>query len=271
MSKAVLATQMAVPKVPMAKQAILFLVALGLASAGAAWGFLDIMAAAVIDGGESEGATYAGAYLALQLVFTSIAIPQVAKLCRRLGEVKAFRLAHRSVTLIWALAGSLMLMGYTEEWLLLVFAPFFGALMGFTVVLNPLIASRLMPGEDTSRVSARMSAVGGIGWGGGALIGGWITSHSALGWGVLAAGLSVIPLALLSVQSLQPEAKIAAKLAPKESLGTWQLLKKNRDLLTVALLSAGLACFSAPLIGLTVPVAEELYHREFISSASIIA
>ena len=74
-----------------------------------------------------------------------------------------------------------MLMGYTEEWLLLVFAPFFGALMGFTAVLNPLIARRLMPGEDMSRVSARMSAVGGIGWGGGALIGGWTTSHSAQG------------------------------------------------------------------------------------------
>lgn len=44
---------------------------------------------------------------------------------------------------------------------------------------------------------------------------------------MLAAGLSVIPLALLSVQSLQPEAKIAAKLAPNQSQGTWQLLSAH--------------------------------------------
>lgn len=137
-----------------------FLGALGLAAFGSAWGFLDIMAIAVVCGGESEGTVYAGAYVATTMVFTALTVPQVSRASDRLGDIAAFRLSKLGLVLAWGLAGILLLQGLTDQWLLLVFAPFFGALAGFSAVLNPLMAKHLIGGADMSRVFAVMSAVG---------------------------------------------------------------------------------------------------------------
>jgi MFS family permease len=247
-----------------------FLGVLGIAVFGAAWGFLDIMAIAVVDGGESEGTVYAGAYLATTMVFTALTVPQVSRACDRLGDIAAFRLSKLGLVLAWGLAGILMLQGLTDEWLLLVFAPFFGALAGFSAVLNPLMASRLMGGGEMSRVFAVMSAVAGASWAVGALMGGWISSHVAQGWGVLAAGLATIPFALLSIRPT-PTAETAKPLAgPSPAVSTWQMLRSSPELRTAVLLGAALACVVAPVVSLVVPISDELFHQNFILTAGVM-
>lgn len=249
-----------------------FLAALSIAVFGAAWGFLDIMAIAVVDGGESEGTTYAGAYLATSMVFSALTVPQVSRACDRLGEITVFRLSKLGLVLAWGLAGVVMLQGYTDEWVLLVFAPFFGALAGFSTVLNPLIASRLVGGGAMSRVYAVMSAVGGASWALGALAGGWISSQVAQGWGVLAAGLGTIPFLLLTIRPA-PTAEVAQAQAEADlssGTSTWQMLRTSAELKAAVLLGAALACIAAPVVSLVVPISEELFHDNFILTAGVM-
>ncbi len=249
-----------------------FLAALGMAIFGAAWGFLDIMAIAVVDGGESEGTVYAGAYLATSMVFTALTVPQVSRVCVRLGDITVFRLSKLGLVLAWGLAGVVMLQGYTDEWVLLVFAPFFGALAGFSTVINPLIASRLVGGGAMSRVYAVMSAVGGASWALGALMGGWIGSHVAQGWGVLAAGLATIPFVLLTIRPT-PTSEVAQAEAEADlssGTSTWQMLKTSAELRAAVLLGAALACIAAPVISLAVPISDELFHDNFILTAGVM-
>ena len=247
-----------------------FIGALSIAVFGAAWGFLDIMAIAVVCGGGSEGTVYAGAYVATTMVFTALTVPQVPRVCDRLGDIAAFRLSKLGLVLAWGLAGILLLQGLTEQWLLLVFAPFFGALAGFSAVLNPLMAKHLMGGSDMSRVFAVMSAVGGASWAAGALLGGWISSHVADGWGVLAAGLATIPLAFLSIRPT-PTPDTAKPLADSSSaLSTWQMLRSSCEFRTVVLLGVALACIVAPVIPLLVPISEELFPHNFKLTAGVM-
>ena len=258
----------------------LFLGALGLSIAGTAWGFLDATSIAVIDGGTDEGSVYAGLFVSLGLVFTAITVPLVPRACRLLGETGAFSLSRWGMVVSTIAVGLVILAGFADERVLLIYAPFYGVFVGLALVLNPLFASRMMGKAGMARAYARLSVVGGLAWAIGALVGGWITDHTSSGWGLLAMGIAAIPLALLTMTSAEPgetavdagdEAEKATEAKPKSGpRASLAALRANPTLLKITIFAAAIAFFASPLVSLIVPIADELYHRTFITSASIM-
>ncbi|MEI8083413.1 MAG: MFS transporter, partial [Actinomycetes bacterium] len=117
-------------------------------------------------------------------------------------------------------------------------------------------------------------------WAIGALVGGWITDHTSSGWGLLAMGIAAIPLALLTMTSAErgetavdahDEVEKVREAQPKSGLrASLAALRANPTLLKVTVFAAAIAFFASPLVSLIVPIADELYHRTFITSASIM-
>ncbi len=262
-----------------------FLAAMGVSIAGSAWGWLDATSVAVLDGGPEQGTIYAGLFVSVGLVFSAIAVPLVPRVCRMLGESGAYSLARWGMVVSSVVVGLVILAGFADERALLVYAPFYGVFVGQALVLNPLFARRTMGAAGMARTYARLSVVGGLAWALGALAGGWITERTASGWGLIAMGIAAIPLALVVIHGTGDKAAkdqeavtgasnqsegLSKSRGPNGLRSSWVTLRANPALLNITVFAAVIAICISPLVSLIVPIAEELYPREFIASASIM-
>ena len=247
-----------------------FLIAYGAMTAGTAIAALDSTAIMTRAGGASNGAIYTSLYLGILLLSLALVVPYAPLLAERIGMRRTFVLSIVLGSVLWLLAGALIRSGANSVPVLLISAVGFGVCAGVSAVLSPLYAKAYIGGQDMAGAFARLSVAGGLAFGIGSIVGGFILDNIKPGWGLVARAILGIPLALF-VLLRSPAVEPAA---PDARGGAWadmlSRVRSNSALRRAALLGCGVGMFAAPMASMIVPIAAALRQSPLISGAGIL-
>lgn len=244
--------------------------AYGIAAAGGAFGFLGATGAATEAGAPARGAIATGVLLALYQLSAAMATPYVPRICRFVGPRVAFARLQGASAGLWCTTGVALLLGAPSLPVLLVAAVPVGFAGGLMAVLRPILAQCYFGARNMSRAIATMSVIVGVAWAAGALLGGWLLSSAALGWGLVIYGLTSMVLAA-TVSRVGPALEPAAPRATTRAWhAAWTTLKNNRVVRWSAVLGATGALCITPIAGLVVPIAHSFRAGRPLSGASFL-
>lgn len=244
-----------------------FMAAAGLSMAGSAVGMLGATAAT---NSGAHGGLATGAFLSVMLLASGLAVPYAPRVTHRLHVRRTFAAAKALSAVAYTVAGIALLLGAPPVVTLVLAAPAFGIAGGLAGNASPVLGRSYLGAEHTAHSAARMGVIGGVSWSVGALAGGVLLSHVAYGWGVLLNGIVTGVLAVTVLRmppAVEPHAQRAVEQPWRSAVAT---LRANR---TVRLASAqGIVTlvFIAPLIALTVPVADGLRNGSAVRLGSLL-
>ena len=247
-----------------------FLAAGGLAVAGTMAGQLGATSATTLKPGFMPAGTATAIFLTLMLLTAAVASAASNRLAARWGTLKTFGWAQGGVAASWTIAG--VIEAVTDSSLLVLFlaAPAFGVFSGVTAVLTPFACrSHVNAGSMTDAVAKR-SAVSGIAAILGSVIGGYVIHVTAPGIGIVANGLLTIPLAVF-ILFVRPGGAVTAPRVPTHAArAVVAALRSDRDLRRLAVLVATFMIFVVPMVGMLVPILNDLDHSPLPSGAGLM-
>jgi hypothetical protein len=237
-----------------------FLPLQGLAIGGATIGLLGITGLATDTGGLTQGAQFAGAYLAVALLTASLVAPYVPGLAVRFGTESLYARCKLTVAFVWIAAGFSVVLGAPTLLVLAIAAPSIGGLTGVGNVLTPLMAKGYWASSDIGASYARLQSVAGIASLIGALLSGLFLDFGREAYALVACGVFLLPVALLVVWH-----PVRVAITGEDPEGTpWRSVaagvRSSRKLRRALLLGFALVIFAVPLGLLTVPIAQNLRH-----------
>lgn len=255
---------------PVLRPSTAYLATTGLSVAGVAIGFLGATGATTAAGGAENGATYTGAYMALIMITSAVAVPYAARGSARFGERRTFAALRALMAITWIAAGVGLLMGLPTMAVLLAAAPIFGATGGIAVVLLPLVSRAYLASADgTSTAVARVSVVSGVAWAAGSALGGALLTVVPLGWGLVLDGLMSLPLVALVRFRRPPVEPVTPRQTPRPWHEVRERLTRNARVRQAALVGVACLFFLAPVSSLVVPIAQQL-HEGAITGAAVL-
>ena len=220
-----------------------YTVGVGLTTVGSAFAFLAATGATTDAGGASRGAMYTGLYVFVWLLTAGLAVPYTVRVCHRWRIRPAFNVLQALNALVGLVAGILLLAGAPAMPTLLAMAPLAGITGGLCETLWPLLARAYLSEENMAQAFARISVVGGLAWGVGAIAAGTLLSYVAFGWGLVLNALLSVPL-LVVIARVTP---VVEPESPREAGRPWRdtlaALRRNRFLRWAAVMVAASQLF----------------------------
>jgi MFS family permease len=255
---------------PLDRTAYAFLGTTCLSVVGTAFGLLGATGATTAAGGTARGGLYTGAFMAACLLATALATPYGHSVYARWGVRAGFTTVQASNALAYLIAGVALLAGAPTMPTLLIAAPVFGATAGMSIVVRPLVSKAYQASNNTAHSFARLSVALGIAWGLGGLLGGWALSTAAFGWGLIIDALLTVPMLIVLTRVL-PTREPAPPTRTRHPLrSTWRRLSASRHLRWTAVLGVSSVIFLAPIMGLVVPVADDLRQEPAVAAAGLL-
>lgn len=252
------------------KGAAAFVLGVGLATAGSSVSLLGATGITTEAGHLDSGAIYTGLYIVIGLVAGALTMPYAPRMCRVLGTRAVFTGASFLLSGLWILVALLIFLGVPALPVLLFAAPVGGGVIGLTAVLSPVVYKAYLSSSDMTQVMARMTVVKGVAAVVGALAGGVFISSGTEAFGLIAAGLLRIPLALFALR-IAPALSIAD---PLQAHTPWSdivtSLKENPALRRATFLACGVAMFVAPLASFVVPLTHALRREPLLQGAGLL-
>lgn len=244
--------------------------AYGVATFGAAFGFIAATGLAAATGTNDNGALAVGVLLGLYQVSAALATPYAPQLCRNANVRVVFARVQAVSAVLWLCAGVVLVFGGPTLAVLMVAAVPVGFGNGLMTVFRPILAKCYFGSQHTSGAVAAMSVVIGVTWGVGALVAGWFLSSVALGWGVIIYGFCALGLAM-TVSRVEPRVEAAVVLADDRPWrNAWARLGDNHVVRWSAVVGVAGALFFGPIAGLVVPIAHAFRADRPISGASFL-
>ncbi len=246
-----------------------FLAAGGLAVAGTMAGQLGATSATTYAAGSAAG-TATAVFLTLMLLTAAVASAATNRLASRWGTLKTFGWAQGGVAATWTIAG--ILEAATDSSLVVLFlaAPAFGVLSGVTAVLTPFACRAYVNAGSLTDSVAKRSAVSGVAAGVGSVVGGYVIHVTAPGFGILANGLLTIPLVAF-ILFVRPVGPVTSPGVGSHAARTIvSALRSDRNLRHLALLVAAFMIFVVPMVGMLVPILNDLDHSPLPSGAGLM-
>ncbi|MGB1377094.1 MAG: MFS transporter, partial [Miltoncostaeaceae bacterium] len=192
------------------------------------------------------------------------------RLAARWGTLKTFGWAQVGVAAAWTIAG--VLEGATDSSLIVLFlaAPAFGVFSGVTAVLTPFACRAYINAGSLTDSVAKRSAVSGVAAIVGSVVGGYVIHLTVPGIGVLANGLLTIPLAVFILFVRPGGAVTAPRVTTHAARAVVATLRLDRNLRQLALLVAAFMVFVVPMVGMLVPILDDLDHSPLPSGAGLM-
>lgn len=247
-----------------------YIVAVGLATAGSAFGLLGATGITTAAGARSHGAIFSGVFMAIYLLAAGVATPYTPRVCHRFDTRTAFAGTQALGAVLWLLTGVALLLGAPPMPTLLAAAVPLGLVAGLSAVLRPIMAKSYLGAGNTAQAFAWMSVSTGMAWAAGALLGGWLLSAVALEWGLIIAGALSVALARTAHQV----APVVEPARPAVVARPWHearwALQGSAVLRWSAALGAVAMLFLAPTTSLVVPIAQALGHTPNVTSAGYL-
>ena len=241
----------------------------GVAVAGTMAGQLGATSAITYAAGSAAG-TATAIFLTLMLLTGAVASAAANRLAARWGTLRTFGWAQGGVAAAWALTG--ILEGVTDSSLVVLFlaAPVFGVFSGITAVLTPFACRAYVNAESLTGSVAKRSAVSGVAAIAGSVVGGYVIHVTAPGIGILANGLLTIPLAVFTLLVHPVGAVAAPHVTSHAARVVVAALRSDRHLRLLALLVAAFMIFVVPMVGMLVPILNDLDHSPLPSGAGLM-
>ncbi len=251
------------------QRAVGFLATGGLAVAGTMAGQLGATSATTYAAGTAAGSATA-IFLTLMLLTAAVASAATNRLAARWGTLKTFGWAQVGVAAAWTIAG--VLEGATDSSLIVLFlaAPAFGVFSGVTAVLTPFACRAYINAGSLTDSVAKRSAVSGVAAIVGSVAGGYVIHLTVPGIGVLANGLLTIPLAVFILFVRPGGAVTAPRVTTHAARAVVATLRLDRNLRQLALLVAAFMVFVVPMVGMLVPILDDLDHSPLPSGAGLM-
>ena len=246
-----------------------FLAAGGLAVAGTMAGQLGATSATTFAAGTAAG-TATAIFLTLMLLTAAAASAASNRLAARWGTLKTFGWAQGGVAASWTIAG--VIEAVTDSSLLVLFlaAPVFGVFSGVTAVLTPFACRSYVNAGSMTDAVAKRSAVSGVAAILGSVIGGYVIHVTAPGIGIVANGLLTIPLAIFILFVRPGGAVTAPRVTIHAARAVVAALRSDRNLRRLAVLVAAFMLFVVPMVGMLVPILDDLDHSPLPSGAGLM-
>ena len=244
-----------------------FMAAVGLSMAGSAVGMLGATAATTSG---AHGGLATGGFLSVMLLASGLAVPYAPFVTHRLHVRRAYTAAKTLSAAAYTVAGIALLLGAPPAVTLILSAPAFGIAGGLAGNASPVLGKAYLAADHTAHSAARMGVIGGISWSAGALAGGALLSHVAYGWGVLLNGLvtGVLVLTVLRMPpAVEPHAQRAVEHPWRSAIGT---LRNSRTVRLAFAEGVVVLVFIAPLVAMTVPVADGLRDESAVRLGSLL-
>ena len=245
-------------------------VTVALSSAGGAAALISATGITTEAGQLSRGAFYSGLYLALGLISGALAIPFAPRAAHRFGTRQVVLGLWSMLAAIWIIAGALVAAGAPAMWVVMMIAPLIGATGAAGGVLSTIVYRAYLGNGDFATVVARMTFWRGVGWGLGALAGGYFLNAGSEGLGLIAAGLIKVPLLIVLLR----RTPAAALPTPERPKAPWTEIREafaeSPALRRTAVMGVSMALFAAPAMTLTVPIAQSLRHAPLYQGAGIL-
>ncbi|MGB1526621.1 MAG: MFS transporter [Miltoncostaeaceae bacterium] len=246
-----------------------FLAVGGLAVAGTMAGQLGATSATTFAAGTAAG-TATAIFLTLMLLTAAAASAASNRLAARWGTLKTFGWAQGGVAASWTIAG--VIEAVTDSSLLVLFlaAPVFGVFSGVTAVLTPFACRSYVNAGSMTDAVAKRSAVSGVAAILGSVIGGYVIHVTAPGIGIVANGLLTIPLAIFILFVRPGGAVTAPRVTIHAARAVVAALRSDRNLRRLAVLVAAFMLFVVPMVGMLVPILDDLDHSPLPSGAGLM-
>lgn len=246
-----------------------FLVVGGLAVAGTMAGQLGATSATTYAGGSAAG-TATSVFLTLMLLSAAVASAATNRLAVRWGTLRTFAWAQGGVAASWTIAG--VLEAVTDSSLLVLFlaAPFFGVFSGLTAVLTPFACRSYVNAASMTDAVAKRSAVSGVAAIIGSVVGGYVIHVTDPGIGIVANGLLTIPLVAFILFVRPGDAVTAPRVATHAARAVVAGLRSDGNLRRLAVLVAAFMIFVVPMVGMLVPILNDLDHSPLPSGAGLM-
>ena len=250
-------------------RAVGFLAAGGLAVAGTMAGQLGATSATTYAAGSAAG-TATAIFLTLMLLAAAVTSAAVNRLAARWGTLRTFGRAQVGVAAAWTIAG--VLEWATDSSLIVLFlaAPVFGVFSGVTAVLTPFACRAYVNAGSLTDSVAKRSAVSGVAAIVGSVVGGYVIHVTAPGIGIVANGVLTIPLAAFIFFVRPGGAVTAPRVTTHATRAVAAALRSDRNLRQLALLVAAFMVFAVPVIGMLVPILNDLDHSPLPSGAGLV-
>ncbi len=241
-----------------------------LSTAGSATALISATGITTATGGLSRGALFSGLFLAASMAAGAIALPFAPRAAHRFGTRQAVLGMWSIVAAAWIASGALIIAGAPPMWVVMIAAPVVGAGSAIAGVLSNIVYRAYLESADFSAVVARMTVWRGIGWGLGALVGGFFLNTGSEGIGLVAAGLVKIPLLIV----LARHAPAHALATPERPKAPWHEIRgafaESPTLRRTAVMGVSMALFAAPVMTLVVPIAQSLRHAPLYQGAGFL-
>lgn len=245
-----------------------YMAATGASMAGSALGMLGATAATTV--ASRNGGLATGLFVSVTFLASALAVPYAPRVAHRLHVRRTFAAAKALSAVAWIAAGVALLFGAPPLATLIVAAPAFGISAGVAAIVSPTLGKAYLRAAHTAHSAARMAVVGGVAWAAGALAGGALLNHVVFGWGVLLNGILTGVLVVTVTRIAPPTEPHAQRAVDHPWRSVIGVLRSDRVVALTSIQVVLTMLFIAPLVSLTVPIADGLRDESLVILGSLL-